>query len=129
MHEFAFGPAAEACMFPPARNPWNLERVPSGSSSGSGAALAAGLFAGALRSATGGTMRGPASMCNIVWHKPTYGLCSRAGVLTLAWWLDHTGPMARTVEDCAILLQALAGHDPGDPASASVPIPDYRADL
>lgn len=129
MHEFAYGPADEACMFPPARNPWNLDLIPAGSSSGSGAGLAAGLCAGALGSDTGGSIRGPASMCNIVGHKPTYGLCSRAGVLTLAWSLDHTGPMARTVEDCAILLQALAGHDPADPASANVPIPDYRANL
>ena len=129
MHEFAYGPANVDNAFPPACNPWDLERVPSGSSSGSGAALAAGLCAGALGSDTGGSIRGPASMCNIVGHKPTYGLCSRAGVLTLAWSLDHTGPMARTVEDCAILLQVLAGHDPSDPASANVPIPDYRANL
>jgi aspartyl-tRNA(Asn)/glutamyl-tRNA(Gln) amidotransferase subunit A len=130
MHEFAFGPAdPDDAPFPPARNPWDLERVPSGSSSGSGAALAAGLCAGALGSDTGGSIRGPASMCGIVGHKPTYGLCSRAGVLTLAWSLDHAGPMARTVEDCAILLQALAGHDPSDPASAAVAVPDYRAGL
>ena len=130
MHEFAYGPAdPDKNPFPPARNPWDLERVPSGSSSGSGAGLAAGLCAGALGSDTGGSIRGPASICSIVGHKPTYGLCSRAGVLTLAWSLDHAGPMARTTEDCAILLQAIAGHDPADPASASVPIPDYRADL
>jgi aspartyl-tRNA(Asn)/glutamyl-tRNA(Gln) amidotransferase subunit A len=131
MHEFAYGPADPAHFFPPARNPWDpkLERVPSGSSSGSGAALAAGLCAGALGSDTGGSIRGPASICGIVGHKPTYGLCSRAGVLTLAWSLDHTGPMTRTVEDCAIMLQVLAGHDPADPASADVPIPDYRANL
>lgn len=129
MHEFAYGPAVPDGGFLAARNPWDLERVPSGSSSGSGAALAAGLCAGALGSDTGGSIRGPASICGIVGHKPTYGLCSRAGVLSLAWSLDHTGPMARTVEDCAILLQALAGYDPSDPASANVPIPDYRVDL
>ena len=129
MHEFAFGPADLEGYFPPAHNPWDLERVPSGSSSGSGAGLAAGLFAGSLGSDTGGSIRGPASICGIVGHKPTYGLCSRYGVLPLSWSLDHTGPMARTVEDCAILLQAIAGHDPRDPASADLPIPDYRADL
>jgi aspartyl-tRNA(Asn)/glutamyl-tRNA(Gln) amidotransferase subunit A len=129
MHEFAFGPPELDGYFPPARNPWDLERVPAGSSSGSGAGLAAGLFAGSLGSDTGGSIRGPASICGIVGHKPTYGLCSRYGVLPLSWSLDHTGPMARTVEDCAILLQAIAGHDPRDPASANVPIPDYRADL
>ena len=129
MHEFAYGPADPDGFFPPAHNPWDLSRVPSGSSSGSGAGLAAGLFAGSLGSDTGGSIRGPASMCNIVGHKPTYGLCSRSGVLPLAWTLDHAGPMARSVEDCAILLQAIAGYDPRDPGSASVPIPDYRATL
>jgi aspartyl-tRNA(Asn)/glutamyl-tRNA(Gln) amidotransferase subunit A len=130
MHEFASGPAdPDDSAFPPARNPWDLERSPAGSSTGSGAGLAAGMCAGSLGSDTGGSIRGPASICGIVGLKPTYGLCSRFGVLTLSWSLDHTGPMARTVEDCAILLQAIAGHDPRDPASADVPIPDYRADL
>src|SRR5439155_11031003 len=78
---------------------------------------------------TGGSIRGPAAVCGIVGHKPTYGLCSRYGVLNLSWSLEHAGPMARSVEDCAILLQAIAGHDPRDAASANVPIPDYRADL
>jgi aspartyl-tRNA(Asn)/glutamyl-tRNA(Gln) amidotransferase subunit A len=129
MHEFAFGGPDFDGPFPPARNPWDLERVPAGSSSGSGAALAGGLCAGALGSDTGGSIRGPASYCGIVGLKPTYGLCSRHGVLPLAWSLDHAGPMARSVEDCAILLQAIAGHDPRDPASANVSIPDYRAAL
>jgi aspartyl-tRNA(Asn)/glutamyl-tRNA(Gln) amidotransferase subunit A len=129
MHEFAFGGADPNGPFPPARNPWDLGRVPAGSSSGSGAALAAGLCAGALGSDTGGSIRGPASYCGIVGHKPTYGLCSRSGVLPLSWSLDHAGPMARSVEDCAILLQAIAGHDPRDPASAQVAIPEYRAAL
>ena len=129
MHEFAFGGPDFQGPFPPARNPWDLERVPAGSSSGSGAALAAGLCAGALGSDTGGSIRGPASYCGIVGLKPTYGLCSRYGVLPLAWSLDHAGPMARTVEDCAVLLQAIAGYDPRDPASANVPIPEYRAEL
>ena len=129
MHEFAFGGPQADAPFPPARNPWDLERVPAGSSSGSGAALAAGMCAGALGSDTGGSIRGPASYCGIVGLKPTYGLVSRSGVLPLAWSLDHAGPMARTVEDCAILLQAIAGYDPSDPASANVPVPDYQADL
>ena len=129
MHEFAFGGPNRSGKFGAARNPWNLERIPGGSSSGSGAALAAGLCAGALGSDTGGSIRGPASLCGIVGLKPTYGLCSRYGVLPLSWTLDHTGPMARTVEDCAILLQALAGYDSRDPASASVQIPDYRSCL
>ncbi|MFN8523546.1 MAG: amidase [Chloroflexota bacterium] len=129
MHELATGAPDPEGPFPPARNPWDLERMPSGSSSGSGAALAAGLCAGALGSDTGGSIRGPAAWCGIVGHKPTYGLVSRRGALALSWSLDHVGPMARTVEDCAILLQAIAGHDPADPASVCVEIPDFRAAL
>jgi aspartyl-tRNA(Asn)/glutamyl-tRNA(Gln) amidotransferase subunit A len=129
LHEFAFGGADPEGLVPPARNPWDLARIPAGSSSGSGAALAAGLCAGSLGSDTGGSIRSPAGLCGIVGHKPTYGLCSRYGVLPLSWSLDHAGPMARTVEDCAILLQAIAKHDPRDPASARVAIPDYRAAL
>lgn len=128
-HEFAFGIQLPGHRFKPARNPWNLDHVPGGSSSGSGAALAAGLVAGALGSDTGGSIRNPASFCGIAGLKPTYGRVSRAGVVTLSWTLDHTGPLARTVEDCALLLQALAGHDPADPASAREPVPDYRAAL
>src|SRR5262245_48954880 len=111
-HEFAFGIQFPGHRFPPARNPWNLEHIPGGSSSGSGAALAAGLTVGSLGSDTGGSIRGPAAFCGIVGLKPTYGRVSRAGVVTLSWTLDHTGPMARTVEDCALMLQALAGYDP-----------------
>src|SRR4030095_1553043 len=110
-HEFAFGIQFPGHRFPAAKNPWDLERMPGGSSSGSGAALAAGMAFGALGSDTGGSIRGPASFCGIAGLKPTYGRCSRSGVLTLSWTLDHTGPMARTVEDCAYLLQALAGYD------------------
>src|SRR5207302_145615 len=117
-HEFAFGIQFPGHRFPAARNPWDLERMPGGSSSGSGAALAAGMAFGALGTDTGGSIRGPASLCGIAGLKPTYGRCSRAGVLTLSWTLDHTGPMARTVEDCAYLLQALAGYDAADPASS-----------
>jgi aspartyl-tRNA(Asn)/glutamyl-tRNA(Gln) amidotransferase subunit A len=128
-HEFAFGLQFPGHRFPPARNPWNLEHIPGGSSSGSGAALAAGLVAGATGSDTGGSIRGPAAFCGIVGLKPTYGRASRAGVLTLSWTLDHTGPLARTVEDCAYLFQALAGHDPADPASSLHPVDDYLSGL
>jgi len=129
-HEFAFGIQFPGHRFLPARNPWDLDHIPGGSSSGSGAALAAGLTVGALGSDTGGSIRGPAAFCGIVGLKPTYGRVSRAGVVTLSWTLDHTGPMARTVEDCALMLQALAGHDPADPASSrEQPVPDYAAGL
>jgi aspartyl-tRNA(Asn)/glutamyl-tRNA(Gln) amidotransferase subunit A len=128
-HEFAFGIQMPGHRFPPARNPWNLEHIPGGSSSGSGAALAAGLLAGATGSDTGGSIRGPAAFCGVVGIKPTYGRVSRAGVLTLSWTLDHAGPLARTVEDCAYLLQALAGHDAADPASSRAPVDDYVAAL
>lgn len=129
MHEFAFGGPGSDAAFPPARNPWNPEHVTGGSSSGSGAALAARLCFGALGSDTGGSIRNPANLCGISGIKPTYGLVSRFGVVPLSWSLDHCGPMARTVEDCALMLQVLAGHDPRDAASADVPIPDYRAGL
>ncbi len=129
MHEFAFGGPAFDTPFPPARNPWNLDHITGGSSSGSGAALAAGLCLGSLGSDTGGSIRGPASLCGIVGLKPTYGRASRVGVLPLSWSLDHVGPMTRTVEDCALMLQAIAGHDPKDPASANVPVSDYSASL
>src|SRR5262249_58312906 len=93
------------------------------------AALAAGLVRGATGSDTVGSIRGPAAFCGIVGLKPTYGRVSRAGVLTLSWTLDHAGPMARTVEDCAYLLQAMAGYDAADPASSREPVPDYVAPL
>ena len=128
-HEFAFGIQFPGHRFPAARNPWNVDHIPGGSSSGSGAALAAGLTVGALGSDTGGSIRGPAAFCGIVGLKPTYGRVSRAGVVTLSWTLDHTGPMARTVEDCAYLLQALAGYDADDPASSREPVGDYLASL
>lgn len=126
-HEFAFGPTGVNPHYGTSRNPWAADRMPGGSSSGSGAAVAAYLCAGALGTDTGGSVRIPASLCGIVGLKTTYGLVSRAGVVPLAWSLDSVGPMARTVEDAAILLGALAGHDPADPASARVPVPDYRA--
>ena len=128
-HEFAFGIQFPGHRFPPARNPWNLDHIPGGSSSGSGAALAAGLTVGALGSDTGGSIRGPAAFCGIVGLKPTYGRVSRAGVVTLSWTLDHAGPMTRTAEDSALMLQVLAGHDSADPASSREPVPDYAATL
>ena len=128
-HEFAFGIQFPGHRFLPAHNPWNLDHIPGGSSSGSGAALAAGLTVGALGSDTGGSIRGPAAFCAIVGLKPTYGRVSRAGVVTLSWTLDHAGPMTRTVEDSALMLQALAGYDPADPASSREPVPDYTATL
>jgi aspartyl-tRNA(Asn)/glutamyl-tRNA(Gln) amidotransferase subunit A len=126
-HEFAIGIQRPGDYFPPARNPWDTERVPSGSSSGSAAALAAGLCMGATGSDTGGSIRGPSSFCAVTGLKPTYGRVSRAGVVTLSWTLDHAGPMARSAHDCALLLQAIAGHDPADPASAAAPVDDYTA--
>ncbi|WP_158291998.1 amidase [Paracraurococcus ruber] len=128
-HEFAFGGPSFDLPWPPARNPWNPAHFPAGSSSGTGAAVAAGMILGGTGSDTGGSIRGPAALCGIAGIKPTYGLCSRAGVLPLAQSLDHTGPMAWTVEDCALLLQAMAGHDPADPASANRPVPDFSAEL
>src|SRR5712671_7659192 len=128
-HEFALGGPSFDLPWPPARNPWDTGRFTGGSSSGTGAAVAAGLVLGGTGSDTGGSIRGPAAYCGLAGIKPTYGLISRAGILPLAFSLDHAGPMAWTAEDCAILLQAMAGHDPADPASADRPIPDYRAAL
>jgi aspartyl-tRNA(Asn)/glutamyl-tRNA(Gln) amidotransferase subunit A len=128
-HEFAIGGPDFTLPFAPARNPWNTAHYPAGSSSGSAAAVAAGLCAGAMGSDTGGSIRGPAAYCGIVGLKPTYGRVSRRGVFPLSYTLDHCGPLTRTVEDCAIMMQALAGYDPDDPASADVPVPDYRAAL
>ncbi len=128
-HEFAFGGPSFDLPWPPARNPWNTDHFTSGSSSGTGAAVAAGLILGGTGSDTGGSIRGPAALCGIAGVKPTYGLCSRLGILPLSFSLDHAGPMAWTVEDCALLLQAMAGHDPQDPASADRPAPDFTAGL
>jgi aspartyl-tRNA(Asn)/glutamyl-tRNA(Gln) amidotransferase subunit A len=126
-HEFADGGPSFDVPWPPARNPWNPDHFTAGSSSGTGAGIAAGLILGGIGTDTGGSIRGPAALCGIAGIKPTYGLVSRAGVAPAAFSLDHVGPMAWTAEDCAIMLQALAGHDPRDPASASHPIPDYTA--
>ena len=111
-HEFAMGGPSFDLPWPPARNPWNPEHFTSGSSSGTGAAVASGMILGGTGSDTGGSIRGPAALCGIAGIKPTYGLVSRAGVLPLSFSMDHAGPMAWTVEDCALLLQAMAGYDP-----------------
>jgi aspartyl-tRNA(Asn)/glutamyl-tRNA(Gln) amidotransferase subunit A len=128
-HEFAMGGPSFDLPWPPARNPWNPEHFTSGSSSGTGAAVASGMVLGGTGSDTGGSIRGPAALCGIAGIKPTYGLVSRAGVLPLSFSMDHAGPMAWTVEDCAMLLQAMAGYDPADPASANRPVADYTSDI
>ena len=128
-HEFAIGGPAFDLPFPPARNPWNPKHHPGGSSSGSGAAVAARMFPAALGTDTGGSVRHPASHCGLVGLKPTYGLVSRRGVFPLAFTLDHVGPMTRTVRDNALLLNVIAGHDAGDPGSAAHPAEDYTRDL
>src|SRR3989449_6235512 len=115
--------------WPPARNPWNLAHFTGGSSSGSGAAVAAGMVPVALGSDTGGSIRGPASLCGVVGLMPTFGLVSRAGVITNSYTFDHCGPLARTVEDSAMVLAALAGYDPKDARSLQQPIRPHRQAL
>ncbi len=127
--EFAIGGTSFDLPWPPARNPWDLSRDPSGSSSGSGAGVAAGLMMGAMGTDTGGSIRGPAAWCGIAGLKPTYGLVSRRGILPLSFSLDHGGPMCWTSEDCAILMQVLAGHDPQDPGSAPYPVGDFTSGI
>jgi aspartyl-tRNA(Asn)/glutamyl-tRNA(Gln) amidotransferase subunit A len=128
-HEFATGGPSYDLPWPPANNPWWLDRFPGGSSSGAAAAVAAGLAPGALGSDTGGSVRLPAAFCGLAGMKPTFGRVSKRGILPLSWSLDNAGPLTWTVEDCAIMLQMIAGHDPLDPSSADWPVPDYRADL
>jgi aspartyl-tRNA(Asn)/glutamyl-tRNA(Gln) amidotransferase subunit A len=128
-HEFAHGGPSFDLPWPPARNPWNREHFTGGSSSGSAAAVAAGFVPAALGSDTGGSIRGPAALCGIVGLKPTYGLVSRYGVYANSYSFDHAGPMTWSVEDCAIVLQAIAGYDPNDPASVARPVPNFRAAL
>jgi aspartyl-tRNA(Asn)/glutamyl-tRNA(Gln) amidotransferase subunit A len=128
-HEFAFGGPSFDLPFPPARNPWNPDHITGGSSSGSGAAVAAGFCRTAMGSDTGGSIRGPAAYCGTVGLKPTYGLVSRRGIFPLSFTLDHAGPLTWSVEDCAITMQTIAGFDPADPASADVPVPDFMSGL
>jgi aspartyl-tRNA(Asn)/glutamyl-tRNA(Gln) amidotransferase subunit A len=129
MHEWAYGATTVVSHFGPCHNPWDLERICGGSSGGSAAALAASLCLGSLGSDTGGSIRMPASLCGIVGLKPTYGRVSKHGVIPLAESLDHAGPMARSVEDAALILQAIAGPDPDDPTTSDHPLPDYAASL
>ena len=126
-YEFAIAPPNP--MFGPTRNPWNIDRDPGGSSSGTGAAVAAYLEYGGIGTDTGGSVRHPASLCGIVGLKPTYGRVSRHGIFPLVWSMDHAGPMTRTVEDAAIMLQVIAGHDPRDSSTVDVPVPDYARAL
>jgi aspartyl-tRNA(Asn)/glutamyl-tRNA(Gln) amidotransferase subunit A len=129
LHEFAYGPTGVNPHYGTPQNPWDPGRVPGGSSSGSAVAVAADLVPWAIGSDTGGSIRIPAALCGIVGIKPTYGRVSRHGVLGLSWSMDHVGPMARTVEDAALALTAMAGFDPNDPASADVPAPDFTAGI
>ncbi len=129
MHEFAYGVTNDSSYFGPARNPWDLERVTGGSSGGSGAAVAAGLCVAATGSDTGGSIRMPAALCGIVGLKPTYGRISCAGLIPLSWALDHAGPLTKSVYDAAVMLGAMAGWDPQDPATLAAPVPDYTAGL
>ncbi|MCA3275688.1 MAG: amidase [Roseomonas sp.] len=128
-HEFARGGPTDALPFSNAKNPWNAAHFAGGSSSGSGVAVASGMVGLAMGSDTAGSIRLPATFCGIVGLKPTYGVISRRGVVPLSFTLDHAGPLTRTVEDCALAMQALAGHDPGDPGSAHEAVPDYSMDL
>ena len=121
-HEFAWG-----TLTPPVANPWDLERVPGGSSGGSGAAVAAGFVPLALGSDTGGSVRIPASLCGVVGLKPTFGRVSRHGIVPHSWSLDHPGTLSRSVEDVALALQVLAGYDPRDPACQDQPVADYTS--
>ena len=126
--EFAMG-SGQKGLVGPARNPWDLNHSPSGSSSGSGASVAAGMTPLSIGSDSGGSIRGPAKSCGVVGLKPTYGRVSLFGITTLSWTLDHVGPMARTVADVAHMLQVMAGPDPHDASAAAAPVPDYTRAL
>jgi aspartyl-tRNA(Asn)/glutamyl-tRNA(Gln) amidotransferase subunit A len=128
-HEFAYGPTGDRSYFGPTKNPRDTRRITGGSSGGSGAAVAADLCYGALGSDTGGSIRIPAALCGVVGMKPTFGRVSKSGVFPLSWTLDHVGPITRTVEDNALLLNALAGYDPEDPYSVELASEDFTRDL
>jgi aspartyl-tRNA(Asn)/glutamyl-tRNA(Gln) amidotransferase subunit A len=127
LHECAYGGSGLISRYGPAKNPRYKDRITAGSSSGSAAAVAAGLCYGAIVSDTAGSIRLPAAFCGIVGFKPTYGLVSARGVMPLSWSLDHIGPMARSVTDVALILAAIAGYDPADPTSREIPVADYAA--
>jgi aspartyl-tRNA(Asn)/glutamyl-tRNA(Gln) amidotransferase subunit A len=128
-HEFAYGATTTNPHYGPTRNPWNVDYIPGGSSGGSGAAMAAELAAATMGSDTGGSIRIPAALCGVVGLKPTYGRVSKAGMVPASWTYDHPGPLTRTVEDAALLLQAIAGYDPDDYSTVRVPVDDYTTDL
>ncbi len=128
-HEFAWGTTTNNPHTGATHNPWDLERIPGGSSGGSGAAIAARMAAGTLGTDTGGSIRIPAALCGCVGLKPTWGRVSKAGVLPMSWQFDHPGPIVKCVEDAALLLQAIAGYDTEDFATVPVPVPDYREAL
>ncbi|MGV9797528.1 amidase [Mycobacterium sp. NPDC003449] len=123
-HEYAYGVNT-----PPTRNPWSLDRIPGGSSGGTGAAIAAGIVTAGLGTDTGGSIRIPAALCGVTGHKPTYGMVSRSGVSALSFTLDHAGPLGRTVDDTVALLEAIAGYDPEDPYSSPTAVGDLRAEF
>ncbi len=125
MHEFAFGATGINPHYGAAYNPWDVTHICGGSSSGSAAAVASGMALGALGTDTGGSVRIPSSLCGITGLKPTFGRVSRRGVVPLSWALDHVGPMARSAADAALILKAIAGHDPRDESSGDEPVPDY----
>jgi aspartyl-tRNA(Asn)/glutamyl-tRNA(Gln) amidotransferase subunit A len=127
--EFALGGPSWDLPWPPARNPWNPDYLPGGSSSGAGAAVAAGFVPGAVGTDTGGSIRGPAAVCGLAGLKPTYGRVSRRGVFPNTFSMDHCGPLTRSAEDVALFLSVIAGFDPDDPGSEDVPVPDYASAL
>jgi aspartyl-tRNA(Asn)/glutamyl-tRNA(Gln) amidotransferase subunit A len=129
LHECAFGFTGANRHFGDCRNPWDAERIPGGSSSGSGAALALGICPLAIGSDTGGSIRLPAALCGVTGLKPTYGRVSRMGGFPLSWTMDHVGPMTRTAADAAVALRVMAGHDPADESSSRRAVPDYQAEL
>ena len=129
LHEFAYGGSSVISYFGEVRNAWNSEHIAGGSSGGSATAVAAGLCYGAIGTDTAGSIREPAALCGVVGLKPTYGRVSAHGVIPLSWSLDHIGPICSTVADCALMLQVIAGYDPGDENCANVPVNDYAADI